>query len=90
MKKLLKMKGFWMDSGLLEPLRLRFDLPCTRPLNQIRGFENETKAGKHLQSLISLFQEAQRTLRTRENLRQLGAKKDLLNLDSYLLERLRN
>ncbi|CAJ1447560.1 unnamed protein product [Effrenium voratum] len=51
-----------------------FDLPCTRPMNQIRGFETETK-------------EAQRARTTRDALRQLGARKDLLNLDSYLLDR---
>ena len=33
------------------------------------------------------WQESQRVQRTREALRQLGAKKDLLNLDSYLLDR---
>jgi len=51
-----------------------FDLPCTRPMNQIRGFEASTK-------------ETERAARTRDALRQLGAKKDLLNLDSYLLDR---
>ena len=48
-------------------------------MNQIRGFETETKA-----SLIALLsppcimplQEAQRAARTRESLRQLGAKKE--------------
>ena len=32
-------------------------------------------------------QETQRSQQTRDSLRQLGAKKDLLNLDSYLLDR---
>ncbi|CAE7747469.1 ANKRD44 [Symbiodinium sp. CCMP2592] len=63
---------------MMQPKRAQrmaeFDLPCTRPMNQIRGFESETK-------------ETQRAARTRDALRQLGAKKDLLNLDSYLLDR---
>jgi len=64
----------WGASSRVRMNMAEFDLPCTRPMNQIRGFEADHK-------------ETQRSQQTRDSLRQLGAKKDLLNLDSYLLDR---
>ena len=65
----------------------------TPPINHqlIAGLSHVTTTNNHENPPTPFYpqdpQETQRSQQTRDSLRQLGAKKDLLNLDSYLLDR---